>query len=162
MMYLGNYSDWIQPKWLEEVLSFDGYRLQDVWYHDDAESAMKETRSDTDDWLFLYDKKNLSFNIPTPPWTENPCTWWIVKYYPGHFLHMHVDPITEWNGVDDKRWWIPLMDYQDGHIFIYKDQFVSDYSSGDVYEYYQATDLHGAANIGYTPRVVLQISEVNE
>lgn len=162
MKYLGNYAGWVDQSWAKEVLSFDGYKLHEVWYHDDAKKEMAKTRTDTDDWLFLYDKRNLSFDIKGFPWTDKECTWWIVKYYPGHFLQMHVDPITDWNGVDDKRWWIPLMDYQPGHVFIYKDLFLHDYKSGDVYEYYQATDLHGAANIGYTPRVVLQVSEVSK
>jgi hypothetical protein len=36
---------------------------------------------------------------------------------------------------------------------------IKDYKELDVFEYESSTDLHGAANIGHTPRVILQVTE---
>jgi hypothetical protein len=52
-----------------------------------------------------------------------------------------------------------LQDYHPGHIFVYKDEMITNYKKGDVYAYTSSTDLHGAANIGHIPRLVLQITE---
>tara|TARA_B110000503_G_scaffold24454_1_gene38573 strand:+ start:216 stop:707 length:492 start_codon:yes stop_codon:yes gene_type:complete len=88
---------------------------------------------------------------------ENEHHWWITKLYPGQFMPMHSDPHTHERRC--KRYWIPLQDYQPGHIFIYKKELMIDYKAYDVFSYDQSTDLHGAANIGHTPRLVLQVTE---
>jgi hypothetical protein len=54
---------------------------------------------------------------------------------------------------------MPLQDYEPGHIFIYKDDIINDYLMGDVYEFESPTDIHGAANIGHTPRLMLLVTE---
>ena len=53
---------------------------------------------------------------------------------------------------------MPLKDWERGHIFVYEDTVVTNYKAGDVYMYESAQALHGAANIGLTPRIVLQFS----
>lgn len=82
--------------------------------------------------------------------------WWITKLYPGQFMPMHTDPHTHED--DCIRLWVPLQDYMPGHIFIYKNEFVKDYKAFDVYQYDQSQDYHGAANIGHSPRVILQVT----
>jgi hypothetical protein len=77
--------------------------------------------------------------------------------YPGQFTPMHRDPHTI--DINCKRYWIPLQDYELGHIFIYKDQIITNYKKGDVYTYDDANEIHGAVNLGFTPRVILQITE---
>ena len=103
---------------------------------------------------WVYEEKNLG-NIVLP--LENDYHWWITKLYPGQFMPMHSDPHTHERSCN--RYWIPLQDYEPGHIFIYKDNLVKDYKAFDVYKYDHEQDLHGAANIGHTPRVVLQVTE---
>ena len=160
MIYIGNYSNWIDPLWIEEVLSFDGFLLHEKCHDPDIKQKMTQV-NDSQEWLYLYEKKNLSFNLPQPPWTDKNFDWWITKMYPGQFLPMHHDPGSLlWYGEDCKRYWIPLMDYQPGHIFIYEDTFITDYKMGDVYCYTNSTDEHGAANVGFTTRIMLQITEL--
>jgi hypothetical protein len=53
---------------------------------------------------------------------------------------------------------MPFQDYKPGHIFMYENQVITNYKAGDVWEYTDSGALHGAANIGHTPRIVLQIS----
>lgn len=82
--------------------------------------------------------------------------WWITKLYPGQFMPMHTDPHT--HDRPCRRIWVPLQDYEPGHIFIYKDKMITDYRAYEAYEYYDSQDIHGAANIGHTVRVVLQVT----
>lgn len=82
--------------------------------------------------------------------------WWITKLYPSQFMPMHTDPHTHDRVC--KRLWVPLQDFEPGHVFIYKDNMITNYYAYDVYEYYNSHDMHGAANIGHTPRVVLQVT----
>jgi hypothetical protein len=54
---------------------------------------------------------------------------------------------------------MPLTDYQPGHIFIYRNTFINNYKAGDLYKYDISTEIHGAANIGHTVRIILQVTE---
>jgi hypothetical protein len=76
---------------------------------------------------------------------------------PGNFMPMHMDPHTVQQQNAD-RFWIPLQDWQPGHIFMYEDYVTTNYKKGDIFQYANSAALHGAANIGSTPRVVLQIT----
>lgn len=82
--------------------------------------------------------------------------WWITKLYPGQFMPMHTDP----HGHDRScfRLWIPLQDFEPGHVFIYKDEMITNYKAYDVYQFDHSQDNHGVANISHTPRVVLQVT----
>jgi hypothetical protein len=53
---------------------------------------------------------------------------------------------------------MPWQDYQPGHVFLYENKFISEYKFGDLYQYYDSNALHGAANIGHVPRIILQVS----
>jgi hypothetical protein len=76
---------------------------------------------------------------------------------PGNFMPMHKDPHTMYE-KNSRRFWMPLQDWAQGHIFVYEDEVITNYKAGDVYMYQDAQALHGAANIGLTPRLVLQFS----
>jgi hypothetical protein len=76
---------------------------------------------------------------------------------PGDFMPMHVDPHTLYQ-PGSQRYWIAFQDWQPGHIMMYEDRVITNYKKGDIYSYEDANALHGAANIGYVPRIVLQVS----
>jgi hypothetical protein len=76
---------------------------------------------------------------------------------PGNFMPMHVDPHTLYE-KNSCRYWMPLQDWKPGHVFMYENEVITDYKAGDVWMYRESGALHGAANIGYTPRLVLQVS----
>jgi len=162
MKYIGNYDSWIKSEWRQLVLDTIGQARPRDWPPADAvESAeyarYKEAGYELDavNW-WVYEEKDLTIEI-NPPWCQNTIHWWITKLMPGQYMPMHTDPHTHTELC--KRFWIPLQNYEPGHIFIYNDEFIHNYRVGDVYEYYNSTDLHGAANIGHSPRVVLQITE---
>lgn len=161
MKFLGNCS-FINNDWITEVLSKPGQARPRDWPPANAvESAeyarYKEAGYDLNavNW-WVYEKSDVSFDI-THPWIKGEYHWWITKLLPGQFMPIHTDPHT--HDLFCKRYWIPLQDYQPGHIFIYGDNMIKDYKKEDVYEYFNSQDMHGAANIGHTPRLVLQITE---
>ncbi len=162
MRYLGNYKHWIQQEWIDLVLSKEGQARPRDWPASSAvESAeysrYKEAGYDLSavNW-WVYEQEDLGIEI-TPPWVIGKYHWWITKLMPGQFMPMHTDPHT--HDTDCQRYWVPLQDYHPGHIFMYTDTVITNYKAGDVYTYYQSTDLHGAANIGHIPRIVLQVTE---
>ena len=162
MHYVGNYSNWINPEWKETALRLTGKQLHEISKQDIVSNAMADSKKimgngHTERWLNAYSSEFFDMDI-NPPWTTGNVFWWIVKMMPGEFLPMHSDPHVG-ERTDINRYWVPLTDYEDGHVFLYKDTLMKDYESGDVFAYKDANDLHGACNIGFTPRIALQLTE---
>jgi hypothetical protein len=162
MIYKGNYSRWIDPLWRDAVLNSVGQARPRDWPAATAvESAeyAKYEKAGYDltavNW-WVYEKQDLNIEI-NPPWCNGKVVWWITKLMPGQFVPMHTDPFTHYNNY--KRYWVPLQDYEPGHLFVYDNFVVTKYAEGDVFEYINSQEIHGAANISHTPRVVLQVTE---
>lgn len=160
MFCIGNWKNFIDPNLRQNVINTKGQARPKDWPPafavESAEYAKaKEAGYDLNaiHW-WVYEEKDLGkLNLPL----KNEHHWWITKLYPGQFMPMHTDPHTHERPC--KRYWIPLQDYEPGHIFIYKDKFMNKYKEYDVYLYDHEQDMHGAANIGHTPRIVLQVTE---
>lgn len=166
MKSIGNFSKWIQDSWIEEVLASrgdgrpaEGQRPNTPEMEEEYARARAAGYKDNAIYFWMFDKNNTSFDIPKPPWIPEGTKyhWWITKMLPGQFMPMHVDPHTLYE-KNSNRYWVPLQDWQDGHIFMYKSIVITNYKKGDVWFYKDSRALHGAANIGHTPRVILQIS----
>jgi hypothetical protein len=162
LIYIGNYKNWIDPCWREMVLNTVGQARPKDWPPDTAAESAEYKRATeagydltATNW-WVYEENDLNIKI-IPPWCSGKTSWWITKLMPGQFMPMHSDPFTYYSNC--KRFWVPLQNYHPGHVFIYKDNMITSYNEGDVYEYYSSTDMHGAANIGHTPRVILQVTE---
>jgi hypothetical protein len=165
MIYLGNFSQWIDPQWKEEVLGFDGH--QGLIYSDSKENKDRYEeyqkaiaagwKTDIIYW-WRYTNQITSFDITSPPWitSNNTISWWIVKQMPTQIQPMHID-VDKNNKC--KRYWIPLQDYESGHILINEDSLITNYKTGDVFEFDTPLDYHGSANLGFNPRIVLLITE---
>jgi hypothetical protein len=164
MKFIGNYAEIIQPSWIEELLSKDGlFRPRDgkkpdtAEMHNEYKLAMGAGYDSNGIYFQMFDKNNISFEV-TPPCGDSPnFHWWVTKMMPGNFMPMHRDPHTMYE-KNSRRFWMPLQDWAQGHIFVYEDDVITNYKAGDVYMYQDAQALHGAANIGLTPRLVLQFS----
>lgn len=168
MKFLGNYREWINPQWLTEVLNSRGDgRPAEGQISDTPEMEQEYQKAraagykDNEIYFWMFDKKNSSIDIPQPPFLEGKYHWWITKMLPGNFMPIHVDPHTLYQ-KNSNRFWMPLQDWQPGHIFMYENQVITDYKAGDVWIYDNPAALHGAANIGYVPRIVLQISSYSQ
>lgn len=164
MNFLGNYKDWIDPMWYAQALATRGDGRPAEGQQPDTPEMIEEYRKvqvagykPDVIYFWMLDKNNSNINITKPPFITGNFHWWITKMLPGNFMPMHVDPHTQYE-ANSKRYWIPLHDWESGHIFMYENQVVTNYKAGDVWCYEDSTALHGAANIGYTPRVVLQVS----
>lgn len=165
MIYIGNYKDWIDDKWISEVLT-DNNPLP--LYSEGTKSLLKldEVKKlqgegfDTDKIMWWqYTHTNVSFDIK-PPFIDSLYHWWIIKLMPGNFLPMHVDPCGKLK--NSNRYWVALHDWAPGHIFMYEDTVITNYKAGDVWRFENPMALHGSANIGPTPRVVLQVTTYDE
>jgi hypothetical protein len=162
MRHIGNNKHWVNPLWEHLVLTRTGQARPRDWPASTAVEATeyktyKEAGYDLNavNW-WVYEERDLNIDI-SPPWTTGQLHWWITKLLPGQYMPMHTDPHT--HDANCSRYWVPLQDYHPGHIFVYKDEMITNYKKGDVYVYTSSTDLHGAANIGHIPRLVLQITE---
>lgn len=163
MRFLGNYKNWIQQDWINEVISSRGIGRPGEGKTPDSEEENLEYQKAKDAgydeksiYFWMFDKNNVKFEI-NPPFINSKYHWWITKMLPGNFMPIHVDPHTKYE-KNSQRFWIPFQDWEPGHIFMYKNEVITNYKAGDVFIYEEASALHGAANIGYTPRIVLQIS----
>jgi hypothetical protein len=163
MEYIGNYSDWIKKEWILELLNNSGTPRPSGGKTPDTkeekieyQKAIEAGYSENETYFFMFDKDNFKFNL-FPPFVQSNYHWWITKMMPGNFMPMHVDPHTLYE-PNSQRYWMPLQDYSPGHIFMYENLVITDYKAGDVYRYKTSSAIHGAANIGHVPRVVLQVS----
>lgn len=163
MEFLGNYKDWIDPLWLDELLTSQGTARPKAGKRPDSpEEELEYAKArdagykDNETYFYMFTKDNTSFDI-SPPFVNEQFHWWITKMLPGNFMPMHTDPHTRYE-KNSKRYWMPLQDWQPGHIFMYENSVITDYKKGDVWCYDNSIALHGAANIGHTPRLVLQVS----
>jgi hypothetical protein len=164
MNYVGNYAEWIKDEWINHILGNTGFarpaegkkadspqeeeeytKLRNAGYKDDAR------------YFYMFTAQNFPFNIENPPFTNQKFHWWFTKMSPGNFMPMHVDPHTLYQ-EGSNRYWMAFQDWQPGHIMMYEDKVITNYKKGDVYVYDNANALHGACNIGYVPRIILQVS----
>lgn len=163
MKYLGNfYKKMIDPNWIDIIDKNSGQARPGTWNPiNDIERAefdkAKKAGIDFSKTLwYVYESQDVDFDIKLP-WSHREIHWWITKMLPGQYMPMHTDPHT--HDRKCKRYWIPLQDYVPGHVFIYDEQLIQHYAKGDVFEYYDANDSHGAANLSTINRYVLQVTE---
>jgi hypothetical protein len=162
MKLIGNYKTWVDPQWFKLTMELPGKPRPN--FNKLINSFEKHQYKEAEDagynfekslWT-IYEKDDLELDIVFP-WCTGKTAWWITKLMPGQYMPMHSDPFT--HDAVIKRYWVPLMDYEPGHIFIYKDDMIKDYKLGDLYQFDNAIEMHGAANISYSPRIMLQVSE---
>lgn len=162
--YIGNFKDWIKPEWHDFFIKDQGQPRPTSCppdeYHRRVYQRARESGYDMNAvhfWYFKHD--NVPFKIE-PPWlTSNEYYWWMVKMLPSQFMNMHEDPDVEKNVV---RYWMPWSDYEPGHVFVVNNELITDYKAGDVFAYKEANAYHGACNLGYTTRLILQVTEFFE
>jgi len=167
MRYIGNFSTSIKDEWIDELLVSTGVPRPAQGKKPDSkeeESEYNRVRKagykDDATYFYMFDKNNVSF-VPDLTFIEGRYHWWITKMLPGNFMPMHIDPHTLYQ-KNSKRYWMPLQDWLPGHIFMYENMVLTDYKKGDLYVYENSDALHGAANIGFEPRLALQISTFDE
>jgi len=173
MIKVGNLHDMMTDiSWLDtlrgEVFSKEGIKRPKEGGKPEGAEGDKEWQNaidagynPTDVYFEMFDQNNIVTSIPKFHTCGRSRHWWITKMNPGNFMPMHIDPHTKQQKNTD-RFWIPLQDWEHGHIFMYENLSISNYLKGDVYQYNNSQAIHGAANIGLTARAVLQITLYEE
>jgi len=162
MKYIGNYKDWINPDWIQYLLNYNGTLRPSGGDNPDSEEfkiATKVGYDLTKTYWQHYCNTSCPLVVTSPINTDREIMWWFIKMLPGNFMPMHRDPhVTEKDKSNCSRYWMPLQDYEPGHVFIYNDEFMCNYSAGDLWMYDDANEIHGACNIGYSPRLTFQFT----
>jgi hypothetical protein len=153
MEYLGNFKDYIQDSWTDEIIA-----LPKEWPKPFCDTSTEHERLSkigydlsTSHWAVV-EPWHVGFTINFP-FIKNLTHWWCARLFPGQFMPMHIDPHPE--GQQGKMYWIPMQDYHSGHVFIVKDELIKDYKKGDVFAFDNLNDYHGSANIGSIPKLTL-------
>lgn len=164
MKCIGNYKDWLDDSWISEILKSDGQKspkdlLKNNSMHSEDIRVEKAGYDLNAFYYSLFEKRDVSFKLTIPGLPSGEIRWWIVKMMPGQFMPVHIDPKI---GIIDniERFWMPWTDWDNGHIFSYKDSIICNYKAGDLYTFDDPEALHGAANIGLVPRITLNIGVI--
>jgi len=159
MRYFGNFKDWIKDEWVEFSISqtgihpsiYEGTKTWKIWMDD---GWTKELINNN-----VFNRENFPYNIEFPmivdgyeKITPGDYDWNICRYRPGEFVPFHIDELD----YPYIKFWMPLQDYEDGHIFLYKGELIKDYKKGDFF-LFDGYEPHAAGNLGNRPRSVLII-----
>lgn len=178
MELIGNYWKCIPKDWIDWLDNNPGWQLpQDLkvtknTLADEHVGSGKHINEDELTWFgsgydpkstFLtgFDASSCPYDFKQPfDFVKDTDDWWIVRYAPGQYMPWHRDVKCARGGA--KTYWIPLTDWQPGHIFVYGHQTVSGYRAGDVFYQPDAWSYHCSVNIGHTLRMILQIRTYDE
>jgi len=158
MKYLGNYRHLVSNIVIEKIIKNIGdVRPTDTTQNHQSEVYKKWVEAGYDikklRWEF-YDHRHLGNDINLP--FDQVYHWWFSKLNPGDMFPMHVDSYSD--NIKLKRFWMAYQDYQPGHIFTYADKILTNYQAGDLFEFEDNQIWHGAVNIGFLPKISLQIA----
>lgn len=175
MQLVDNYKDWIKSEWIDEALRIQGYKIpidffKDLKINKEEELGLREEMDPTEreiykvygtDKIFfhLLEESLFSFELDHPPWIDSnkKFSWWMTKMYPGQYIPVHKD-ILKKKDPHTERYWIPMFDWQPGHVFMYEEQCITNYKAGDVFLYDDPRAWHGAINLGDSVRLLMQVT----
>lgn len=160
MIFIGNYKEWVKDEYVEFMSSNDGTSRPGGGPNPDSEEFKIATAAGynlTSTYWYIYEPHTFPFELTIPFDNHLDNIWWGIKMNPGNFMPMHTDPHTH-DFKNCKRYWIAMQDYVPGHIFQYKDEILTNYKKGDIFQYPDANEIHGAANISYTKRLTFHFS----
>lgn len=164
LKFICNVGDWLQQSWIDEAFHSSGFKApldlfskENQSLHEEDIKAVNSGYSLDQFYYTLIERQHLSFELLEIPGVhQGQIHWWITRMTPGQFMPVHRDPrITTKKNI--QRYWMPWTDWECGHIFCYEDIVISEYQKGDLFLMENPDALHGAANIGLTPRMSLNI-----
>jgi len=170
MKYIGNYEHWIKQEWVDYMSENDGFLYPKELGERVKESSIQASLGDSE-WdmscicCVSWEPSNFPFTVDSLPMdtTGWDYEWWFLKLKPGMGQPWHRDyPVNE-KYKETKRYWMPLQDYEGGHLFIYEDvdntvKVLTDYKKGDLYEYIDDDIFHTAASLGKRKRLTLNMT----
>lgn len=152
MKLIGNYATWIDPAWLEYIESNKGYshpRSDPEEYGSKNQRTLAKIKRFGKDALWhSFEPDNFPFTVMPPVEINGRINWWFVKMFTGGFIPFHSDHAPRDGNTVKKarRFWMPLQDHIEGHMFIVEGELLKTYSAGDLFEY-NPDARHSALNI---------------
>ena len=167
MKLLSRNPNFIQQDWIDYCINNTGQRMPKD-YHDsgELEYAMHDVGYGKCPWFtewgidpsttFLerFDEGSVPFKPDFSFLGEPNVRWGILKYKPGQYMPLHSDDIR-FN--KEKRLWMPMQDYVEGHMVLHDGEYYKDWKAGDVYHFDNGHAQHGFANISGVVRLVFTI-----
>lgn len=145
MKFIENFAPWISQEWIDHVSANKGLE-QNGNLNQEVEIPFGGFT-----WE-LFDRHNTSFRISPPmDFGTHKWEWWIKKLLPGDGFP--VVRLTE----STRRLWMPLTDYELGHIFIWGEEMVAPYNKGDLYEF-EENSPYAAVNLSTHPFYLMMFS----
>jgi hypothetical protein len=152
MKIIGNYATWINPMWVNYIKNNKGHshpRSDPSEYGSRNQDTLSKIRQFGKNTLWHnFEPDNFPFTIIPPIEINGRIDWWFVKMVTGDFIPFHSDHAPrDGNEVKKaRRFWMPLQDYIEGHMFIIEGELIRNYSAGDLFEY-DSDARHSALNI---------------
>ncbi len=169
MEYIGNCKDFILDSLISEIKNFSSdigdVRPKEIDLNQKYKSEIMQKlllagySLSKMRWT-LYYQSHLSTIFQLPPIFKNVKNWWFVKLNPGDIFPYHLDVYDDQKILD--RYWIACEDHKPGHIFSYGNDVLTGYQAGDIFKFDAHRIYHGAANIGFEPKISLQVSCWND
>lgn len=103
-------------------------------------------------WEF-FNSENLVNHLDLP--FRGNVKWWFSKLNPGDIFPFHLD--TYPNETSVERYWVACQDHMPGHVFLSGSTMLTNYKKGDVFKFEDTDTWHGACNLGFTPKLSLQV-----
>jgi hypothetical protein len=164
MEYIGNYVDYINEEWINYIETYDGYPRPSGGRNPDSEEFRQAGKKGYDlssTYWYIYEGKEFPYKVKPPFSVSGDFLFWFIKMKPSNIMPMHVDPHSM-HLTNVSRYWMSLKDYEPGHVFIYENELAVDYRKGDIFKYNNPQALHGAANIGWSDRLIMCFSVYSE
>ena len=152
MQYIENYRDWVCQEWLDHISQNTGVKQNGAY----NKPAGKHYPFEGFNWE-LFDRHNTDFDISPPvDWGTHDWQWWFKKLLPGDGF-----PVVEYISETTSRYWMPLNDYELGHIFIFQEEMVAPFNKGDLFDF-QINSPYAAINLGTQPFYLMMFSVSRE
>lgn len=162
MRFIKNYKTWLEDHMIQTILNQPGDRRPDL-----SEPVKEYKQSITDLALKAgYDPTKLAWTMYYPSHFKQEILlpfdagkdhhWWFCKLNPGDMFPMHQD-LFEDDRPRIRRFWMACQDHKLGHIFVYNNQSLDNYQAGDLFEFENPKEWHAACNLGFEPKISLQI-----
>jgi hypothetical protein len=183
---IGNFKNWIQQEWLDYMMITDGSCFPKE-ATEESEPGMVQAailnknpytgeyvNDGTESWdpkcvcCITYREDQLPFEIGMPFKINYPYEWFFMKLKPGMMQPIHQDysldgkDYANGSAVSNKenviRYWMPMQDYMRGHMFLYDDAIIKDYTAGDLFLHDGEDVWHGGGNIGHATRFTFNLT----
>jgi len=157
MKYIGNFWQSVPEELITEILNYT-IPVSEIEEEKEKRSRFAKLWNRKTDEISLdhIDWNKIKTKPILPKFFDEILEIWYTKYMPGDMLPFHTDDF-DFDSTDISRYVMMLQDMKLGHVFMYDNEILNNYRAGDVFEYPNRDIWHGACNMGFEPRMTMQI-----